>query len=191
MSDSIAPTPTLSKRLRFEIFKRDSFTCQYCGAQPPSVVLEVDHVHPKSRGGDNDPGNLITSCLACNRGKSDKPLGERIIRPDADLLYLEAMQEAAEYERYIKAKKKRDKALMSVIESIQDDFQRMSGTDWVPDDSIVLSMLARNTPEQVSEAASCTGNAIRNGRFGEHTVGAGWLPYMRGILKHMREGDVE
>lgn len=191
MSDSTTPTPALSKRLRFEVFKRDSFTCQYCGAQPPKVVLEVDHIHPRSRGGDNNPGNLITSCVACNRGKSNKPLGDRIIRPDADILYLEAMQEAAEYERYVKAKKKRDRALMAVVESIQDDFQRMSQTEWVPDDSVIISMLVKNTPEQVSEAASCTGGAVRNGKFGRSVVGKGWLPYMRGILKHMREDDGE
>lgn len=61
----------LSKKLRFEIFKRDSFKCQYCGATAPDVVLEVDHVHPVSKGGDNDILNLITSCNACNNGKRD------------------------------------------------------------------------------------------------------------------------
>jgi len=59
----------ISKRTRFEIFKRDGFTCQYCGAHPPSVVLEVDHIAPVAGGGDNDPDNLVTACLPCNRGK--------------------------------------------------------------------------------------------------------------------------
>lgn len=60
----------LSKRLRFEVFKRDLFTCQYCGATPPDVVLEIDHIEPVAAGGGDDEGNLITACFDCNRGKS-------------------------------------------------------------------------------------------------------------------------
>ena len=40
----------ISKALRFEVFKRDSFTCQYCGRSAPEVVLEVDHIVPVSKG---------------------------------------------------------------------------------------------------------------------------------------------
>ncbi|KAA3527070.1 HNH endonuclease [Agrobacterium vitis] len=61
----------IGKRLRFEVFKRDSFTCQYCGAGAPDVLLEVDHLRPVSKDGDNDVLNLITSCQDCNRGKSN------------------------------------------------------------------------------------------------------------------------
>jgi 5-methylcytosine-specific restriction endonuclease McrA len=39
----------LSKKLRFEVFKRDGFSCQYCGAHPPDVLLEIDHVIPVKR----------------------------------------------------------------------------------------------------------------------------------------------
>lgn len=66
----------ISKRKRFEIFKRDNFRCSYCGQQPPVVVLEIDHIVPVSKGGDNGELNLVTSCQDCNRGKSDKPLSE-------------------------------------------------------------------------------------------------------------------
>lgn len=64
----------ISKKDRFEVFKRDSFSCQYCGDTPPTVVLEVDHIHPVSKGGDNCIDNLITACFDCNRGKSNKLL---------------------------------------------------------------------------------------------------------------------
>jgi hypothetical protein len=64
----------LSPKTRFEIFKRDLFTCQYCGGQPPVVILVVDHVIPVAKDGDNDPLNLITSCRDCNSGKSDGDL---------------------------------------------------------------------------------------------------------------------
>lgn len=60
----------ISKKTRFEVFKRDSFTCQYCGAHPPEVILEPDHIDPVCNGGGNNLDNLITSCFDCNRGKS-------------------------------------------------------------------------------------------------------------------------
>lgn len=59
----------ISKKVRFNIFKRDGFVCQYCGAHPPSVVLEVDHIIPVADGGGNEIDNLVTSCFNCNRGK--------------------------------------------------------------------------------------------------------------------------
>lgn len=64
----------ISKRTRFEVFKRDGFTCAYCGAHPPDVLLHCDHINPVAGGGDNDIDNLITACQACNLGKSHVPL---------------------------------------------------------------------------------------------------------------------
>lgn len=70
----MAKRKSLSKKIRFEVFKRDSFTCQYCGRSVPDVILEVDHIKPVSKGGDNEIINLITSCRDCNRGKSDREI---------------------------------------------------------------------------------------------------------------------
>ena len=66
----------ISKRLRFEVFKRDGFACQYCGKKAPDVVLHVDHVSPVSKGGKNDILNLITSCSDCNLGKRPRELDD-------------------------------------------------------------------------------------------------------------------
>lgn len=66
----------ISKKLRFEIFKRDSFSCRYCGRQAPAVILQVDHINPVAKGGDNNPLNLATSCFDCNSGKSDRILSD-------------------------------------------------------------------------------------------------------------------
>lgn len=74
MSDISTVRVAISKRLRFEVFKRDGFTCQYCGAAPPGALLECDHIHPVALGGATDHDNLITACFACNRGKSAVPL---------------------------------------------------------------------------------------------------------------------
>ena len=64
----------ISKKLRFEIFKRDNFCCAYCGQRPPQTTLEVDHIRPVADGGGNEETNLVTSCFECNRGKSDRLL---------------------------------------------------------------------------------------------------------------------
>jgi hypothetical protein len=64
----------IRKSVRFEVFKRDSFACQYCGEKAPDVVLEVDHITPVSDGGTNEILNLVTACRACNLGKSNKKL---------------------------------------------------------------------------------------------------------------------
>lgn len=66
----------ISKKLRFEVFKRDNFTCQYCGRMAPYVILEVDHIKPVCKGGENDILNLITSCKDCNMGKGKSKLCE-------------------------------------------------------------------------------------------------------------------
>jgi hypothetical protein len=63
-----------SKKLRFDVFKRDGFTCQYCGAHPPNVILEADHVIPAAGGGKAEIDNLVTACFDCNRGKGKTPL---------------------------------------------------------------------------------------------------------------------
>jgi hypothetical protein len=71
--------PSISKRLRFEVFKRDSFTCQYCGKSAPEVVLHIDHISPVAGGGDSDIMNLITSCVSCNLGKGARQLDDRSV----------------------------------------------------------------------------------------------------------------
>lgn len=75
----MAQRKPLSKTTRFEVFKRDSFTCRYCGSKAPDVILEVDHINPVSKGGDNELMNLITSCFVCNRGKGNKLLSDNTI----------------------------------------------------------------------------------------------------------------
>lgn len=72
----MAERKSIGKKLRFEVFKRDKFTCQYCGRMSPDVVLEVDHIKPVAEGGNNDIINLITSCRDCNRGKGKVRLSD-------------------------------------------------------------------------------------------------------------------
>lgn len=94
----------ISVRTRFEVFKRDEFTCQYCGRKSPEVVLEVDHIVPVAGGGSDDPINLRTSCWACNSGKSDKPLSQILTGEDPHdraVALLERQRQLEEYNRVV------------------------------------------------------------------------------------------
>lgn len=104
----------VGKRLRFEIFKRDGFTCQYCGQHPPSVVLEPDHIKPASKGGTNDSSNLVTACFDCNRGKSDILLSSI---PESLRLHAQRIKEAEEQ-------------LRGYQEIIQSKVDRLEGETW-------------------------------------------------------------
>lgn len=72
----------VSKRLRYEILRRDNHACRYCGGHAPDVVLTVDHVVPVALGGTDDPTNLVAACKDCNAGKSasnpDAPLVDQV-----------------------------------------------------------------------------------------------------------------
>ena len=91
----------VSKRLRYEVLRRDNHTCRYCGASAPDVKLTVDHVTPVALGGSDEPTNLVTACAACNSGKTssspDAPLVEDVAQ-DA-LRWSKAMQKAAQIHR--------------------------------------------------------------------------------------------
>ncbi|WP_294537598.1 HNH endonuclease [uncultured Rhodoblastus sp.] len=63
---------TLSLKIRWNVLQRDEYKCVVCGATAhDGAKLEVDHIHPVSKGGSDDIGNLRTLCQDCNSGKSD------------------------------------------------------------------------------------------------------------------------
>ena len=61
---------------REQIFSRDEYQCVYCGERFEPVLLTVDHVQPRMRGGDRSGGNLVTACGACNARKGGMRLAE-------------------------------------------------------------------------------------------------------------------
>lgn len=62
-------------KLRFAVLSRDKFRCYYCGATPKKGArLHVDHVVPWSKGGDTTMENLVTACMLCNLGKTDRKI---------------------------------------------------------------------------------------------------------------------
>ncbi|MEX2142424.1 MAG: HNH endonuclease [Pirellulales bacterium] len=57
---------------RRNMFKRDHYTCQYCGNQPGGEELTIDHVVPRSQGGQSTWDNCVLACVACNKRKADR-----------------------------------------------------------------------------------------------------------------------
>lgn len=97
------PAPQSSKvstRTRFEVFKRDDFTCKYCGRKSPEVVLECDHVVPVCEGGSSDPINLVTSCWDCNRGKAGVPLDHFLTGEDPHDRAIELLEKHRQLNEY-------------------------------------------------------------------------------------------
>ncbi|MBC7264624.1 MAG: HNH endonuclease [Chloroflexi bacterium] len=65
---------------RRTVLARDQYTCQYCGAQPGKGGLTVDHVIPRSKGGETSWENVVTACLLCNQKKGKRTPAEAGMR---------------------------------------------------------------------------------------------------------------
>jgi len=114
---------SISKKLRFEVFKRDNFTCQYCSAKPPKVPLEIDHIIPVIKGGTNDDYNLITACFDCNRGKGKHSLENSMPTQDEQI---ERLKEAhSQYKIYLKFLKDTAKQQTQTVQMVCDVYEEI------------------------------------------------------------------
>ena len=88
----------VSKRLRYEVFRRDNFACRYCGATAPDAKLTTDHVTPEALGGTDTPDNLVTACSECNSGKTSSTPNATLVDDVAQdaLRWAAAMKQAAQ-----------------------------------------------------------------------------------------------
>ncbi|MFV1965634.1 MAG: HNH endonuclease [Pirellulaceae bacterium] len=96
---------TFSRR---NIFKRDHYTCQYCGDQPGGDALTIDHVVPRAKGGESRWDNCVLACLSCNSRKADRMpeqagmrLRKRPVRPDWRPLYLAHDRRIESWSRFV------------------------------------------------------------------------------------------
>lgn len=89
---------TVSKRLRFEILRRDGFRCYYCGARGNETTdgLTVDHVNPTALGGTDAPNNLVAACADCNSGKSANLLDAATVTEVSESIVRAADKDQAE-----------------------------------------------------------------------------------------------
>lgn len=108
----------VSQKTRFDVFKRDDFTCQYCGRKSPEVILEVDHITPRSEGGNDDMGNLITSCRECNHGKYTT---EIIPKYSDDAYKIELHKLDTVFDKW----KRRDTVITKQIKELQSKLRRL------------------------------------------------------------------
>lgn len=61
---------------RRNLYRRDGYSCQYCGRRRPLEELSIDHVLPRSRGGKTTWENCVLACVRCNTKKANKTLRE-------------------------------------------------------------------------------------------------------------------
>jgi 5-methylcytosine-specific restriction endonuclease McrA len=96
---------TFSRR---NIFRRDRFTCQFCGRQPGSEELTIDHVVPRAQGGTSTWENCVLACIDCNARKADRtpeqarmPLRHVPTRPTWKPLYAAHGARISSWSRFI------------------------------------------------------------------------------------------
>lgn len=126
---------TVSKRLRYEVLRRDNHACRYCGGVAPDVVLTVDHVVPVALGGSDDPSNLVAACKDCNSGKSATPVGADLVadvQQDA-MRWAAAMRRAADNAQIERDEQLEiERAVLSYWEGA--DYYGRKYSEWLPDD---------------------------------------------------------
>ncbi len=69
----------IQRKLRFNrisVFRRDSYTCQYCADSLTNNNSTIDHIIPRVKGGTDGWLNCVTACTFCNRKKGNKSLEE-------------------------------------------------------------------------------------------------------------------
>jgi len=126
---------TVSTRTRFEVFKRDRFTCAYCGRTPPEVLLHVDHVVPLAAGGGGEMENLITACATCNQGKAARLLDEGSTPVVGKASVEEAQERLAQARAYAEASADLRRLLEDQANAVMDAWARAfratdDGTHW-------------------------------------------------------------
>jgi hypothetical protein len=93
---------------RRTLYKRDKLTCQYCGAQPGSEELTIDHVTPRSQGGLTTWENCALACVKCNRKKADKTPKQANMRllkepkkPDHNMFRFDTLKPVKSWEAFL------------------------------------------------------------------------------------------
>lgn len=155
---------SLSPKTRFDVFKRDGFVCQYCGKTPPSTILEVDHIVPVAAGGDNKESNLLTSCIDCNRGKSDGSLKEippSLASQIADRK--ERSAQIAEYNKFLLEQRERDEETIRELGYYWHDKFMEQKRNWVfaPDRANSIRIFLKHlAPVEIMDAMD-----VAHGKF--------------------------
>jgi hypothetical protein len=170
----------LSKRLRYEILRRDGHACRYCGMAAPDARLTVDHVVPTTLGGSDDPSNLVAACHDCNAGKSaSAPDAPFVANVNEEALLWRQLTEAAAHT--LRANRDAEEALVGHTFDIWD---RLCGRWSIPHDAAntVRRWHARGVlPEDITYAAEVTADS--------RGVAYHWSYFCGVVNRHLRERD--
>ena len=146
--------PALSVKTRFEVLKRDDFTCRYCGRRTPDVVLQVDHVIPVAEGGGDDFDNLATSCWECNSGKGARSLSDTVPLTDLEeksILLLERERQLREYNEVRRIVREREEDQINELLCYWDD-ALIGKCKYLPESNSVRGWLQRFCTEHIKRA---------------------------------------
>jgi len=171
----------MKNSIRFKVFERDRFTCQYCGKRVPDIILEADHLLPKSQGGKDTLDNLVTSCFECNRGKA-----ARILINNPNIEY-NAPSEAERKERreqlssYIAWLKEEQENINQQIRYIYKVWADNFSNPIYPNENSVRLFLKSIGLANILEAISITAS--------KNVLSA--LPYFYGVCHKMRRDSQE
>jgi len=169
---------SLSKRLRFEVFKRDGFRCCYCGATAQDRPLHVDHVVAVANGGTDDEANLVTACDACNLGKSDVPLNRQRLGGPMDTEHLEQIRAYLDLQREIGEQRE------AMVETALQHWEThlVVSNHWCPRvQSALRSALREFRLDEVFEASDIVAANV-GGRY----TGESHVRYFYGVLRNWR-----
>ncbi len=168
-------TTPISKKTRFEVFKRDAFTCRYCGKRPPEVMLEADHVVPVCEGGDNGQANLVTACFACNRGKGGTSL-DRCAPVVDELALLQGIQEAMEratiHTVSLHAAEAKREAERAVVNRAREWWVQDTGGEYGFQENSIVAFLNRGLSVETIEALMTKATAAYHGHHVSGLTGA-------------------
>lgn len=181
----------LSKKVRFGVFERDRFTCQYCGRTPieDGVILQADHIVSVKNGGNNDTENLTTSCWDCNIGKGAKTTIKRGNTPEELKKQLEQSKERLEQvvamnhamKQIVRMKKQIDEEKYEWIKDvIGDSYNPLIYTG-------VQKIFESRAFSHLSHAKRTEALEIIVERHANNPLKHvdDWLKYLRGILKNL------
>lgn len=172
----------VGKKLRFSVFERDSFTCQYCGRKPPVVILHIDHLVSQKDGGGDEEANLITSCADCNLGKSSKSIPRSKLGKNGYKQELDELREKTEQlQAYYAYCRKKAEYATDELNVFQDAWYDAScGEEYLTDKGLRdMKKLSRRYPFDMIF------DAIQVAWEKDYVAPKHKFKYMCGVLKHM------
>ncbi len=188
-----AKRKAISKKTRFEIFKRDRFTCRYCGKHSPEVILEVDHILPVAEGGSNDLLNLVTSCRGCNQ----EGCAAARSTAETDLQFDQAGAMADEIEQtemmaawYQELREARDRHLKIVVEEFE---AATRGRYRITERHLpgIKRLMSRFSLVEIVDATEILAWQFEEGKAPTDYGAASLIRWVAGICKNRREQEGE